>query len=356
MQSARKKIATVVGARPQFIKAFALSRALKQAPDFEEILIHTGQHFDDNMSAVFFTELQIPPPRYHFAIHGGSHGTMTARMLEEIEDVLLQERPDAVVVYGDTNSTLAGALAAAKLRIPLIHIEAGLRSFDKRMPEEINRVVVDHLSDVLICPTRAATDNLAREGIARGTHLAGDLMYDAMRIATPVAERTSTILETLGLSPGGYGVATIHRAANTDDHAALARVLDFVAAEARGRPIVFPLHPRTLAAAAGSGLDPKRPGVRVIAPVGYLDMCRLLHHSSVVLTDSGGVQKEAYFHRVPCITLRDQTEWTETIECGWNRLWLSDGYKERREIPDYGDGNAAAQIVTIVRSALSAAA
>jgi UDP-GlcNAc3NAcA epimerase len=355
MQNARRKIATVVGARPQFIKAFALSRALAQAADFAEILIHTGQHFDDSMSAIFFSELQIPPPRYHFAIHGGGHGTMTARMLEEIEDVLLQEKPDAVVVYGDTNSTLAGALAAAKLHIPLIHIEAGLRSFDKRMPEEINRVVADHLSDVLICPTRAAVDNLAREGITRGVHLTGDLMYDAMKIATPVAERTSRILEALGLNPGGYGVATIHRAANTDDAAALARVLDFIAGEALRNPIVFPLHPRTLAAARDAGLDPGRPGVRVIEPVGYLDMCRLLHHAAVVLTDSGGVQKEAYFHRVPCITLRDRTEWTETIECGWNRLWLSNGYTQRREIPDYGDGNAAAEIVTIMRDALNAA-
>jgi UDP-GlcNAc3NAcA epimerase len=353
MQGVRRKIATVVGARPQFIKAFALSRAFAQAPDFEEILIHTGQHFDENMSEVFFSELQIPPPRYHFAIHGGSHGTMTARMLEEIEDVLLQEKPDAAVVYGDTNSTLAGALAAAKLHVPLIHIEAGLRSFDKRMPEEVNRVVADHLSDVLVCPTRTAIDNLAREGITRGVHPAGDLMYDAMRIATPLAERTSAILETLGLKPAAYGVATIHRAANTDDPAALARVLDFVAAEARKQPIVLPLHPRTLAAAGAAGLDPERPGVRVIAPVGYLDMCRLLHHASVVLTDSGGVQKEAYFHRVPCITLRDRTEWTETIAHGWNRLWLSDNYAERREIPDYGDGNAAGEIVGIIRAALA---
>jgi UDP-GlcNAc3NAcA epimerase len=355
MHSARKRIATVVGARPQFVKAFALSRALAQSPDFEEILIHTGQHFDDNMSDVFFQELEIPPPRYHFAIHGGSHGTMTARMLEEIEDVLLQEKTDAVVVYGDTNSTLAGALAAAKLHIPLIHIEAGLRSFDRRMPEEVNRVVADHLSDVLICPTRAAIDNLAREGITRGVHRAGDLMYDAMRLATPVAERTSRILETLGLDPRGYGVATVHRSANTDDPAALARVLDFIAREARTRPIVFPLHPRTLAAAARAGLDPKRAGVRVIEPVGYLDMCRLLHNAEIVLTDSGGVQKEAYFHRVACVTLRDQTEWTETIECGWNRLWHSDGYAERRDIPDYGDGTAAAEIVSVMRGALNAA-
>ena len=354
MQNAPKKIVTVVGARPQFIKAFALSRALKQAPDLEEILIHTGQHFDEKMSEIFFSELGITPPRYHFAIHGDSHGTMTARMLEEIEDVLLQEKPDAVVVYGDTNSTLAGALAAAKLHAPLVHIEAGLRSFDRRMPEEVNRVVTDHLSDILICPTRVAIDNLAREGIIRGVHLAGDLMYDAMTIATPLAERRSTILETLGLNPGQYGVATVHRAANTDDPEKLARILDFVAAETRTRPIVFPLHPRTLAAASRAGLDPARPGVRVIEPVGYLDMCQLLHHAAVVLTDSGGVQKEAYFHRVPCITLRNETEWTETIDAGWNRLWTSDAYKERREIPDYGDGDAATEIVSIIRSALKA--
>ncbi len=353
MQSSHKKIATVVGARPQFIKAFALSRALKQAPDFEEMLIHTGQHFDDNMSAIFFSELDMPPPRYHFAIHGGGHGTMTARMLEEIEDVLIQEQPDAVVVYGDTNSTLAGALAAAKLHIPLIHIEAGLRSFDRRMPEEINRVIADHLSDILICPTRNAADNLAREGITRGVHLAGDLMYDAMRLATPLAERTSTILETLELNPGNYGVATVHRAANTDDPHMLERVFDFIAAEAQKRPIVFPLHPRTLEAAGRAGLDPGRTGIRVIEPVGYLDMCRLLHHAAVVLTDSGGVQKEAYFHRVPCITLRDETEWTETIDSGWNRLWTSDGYRERREIPDYGDGNAAPEIVAVMRRDLN---
>ncbi len=355
MQNAVKKIVTVVGARPQFIKAFALSRALKQTPDLEEILIHTGQHFDEKMSAIFFSELGIAPPRYHFAIHGGSHGTMTARMLEEIEDVLLQEKPEAVVVYGDTNSTLAGALAAAKLHIPLVHVEAGLRSFDRRMPEEINRVVTDHLSDILICPTQVAIDNLAREGISRGVHLAGDLMYDAMTIATPLAEQRSTILETFGLSPGQYGVATVHRAANTDDPETLARILDFVAAEARTQPIVFPLHPRTLAAASRAGLNPARPGVHVIEPVGYLDMCRLLHHAAVVLTDSGGVQKEAYFHRVPCVTLRDETEWTETIDAGWNRLWSSDTYKERHEIPDYGDGDAATEIVSIIRSALQPA-
>jgi UDP-GlcNAc3NAcA epimerase len=277
---------------------------------------------------------------------------MTARMLEEIEDVLLQEKPDAVVVYGDTNSTLAGALAASKLNIALVHIEAGLRSFDRRMPEEVNRVVTDHLSDILICPTKVAIDNLAREGITRGVHLAGDLMYDAMTLATPLAEQRSTILETLALNPGKYGVATVHRAANTDDPEMLARILDFVAIEAQTQPIVFPLHPRTVAAASRAGLDPARHGIHVIEPVGYLDMCRLLHHAAVVLTDSGGVQKEAYFHRVPCITLRNETEWTETIDAGWNRLWTSEAYKERGEIPDYGNGNAATEIVSIIQTAL----
>jgi UDP-GlcNAc3NAcA epimerase len=349
MQSAHTKIATVVGARPQFIKAAALSRALKRAPDFDEILIHTGQHFDENMSAIFFAELDIPSPHYHFAAHGGSHGAMTARMLEEIEDVLLQEKPGMVVVYGDTNSTLAGALAAAKLGITLVHVEAGLRSFDRHMPEEINRVVCDHLSDVLVCPTGVAIANLAREGITHGVHLAGDLMYDTMLMATPLAERTSRILETLNLSPGGYGVATVHRAANTDDPALLARVLDYVAGEARRHPIVFPLHPRTLAAMKRAGVDPSHPGLVVIEPVGYLDMCQLLHHAAIVFTDSGGVQKEAYFHRVPCVTLRDETEWTETIDAGWNRLWTSEDYRPRHEIADYGDGNAAAEIVAILR-------
>jgi len=348
----RKKIVTVAGARPQFIKAFALSRAFAAAPDFEESLIHTGQHFDDNMSAVFFSELDMCPPRHHFSIQGATHGAMTGEMLAAIERVLLGERPDAVIVYGDTNSTLAGALAAAKLDIPLIHIEAGLRSFNRRMPEETNRVVADHLSAMLFCPTRTAIVNLAREGIAHGVHLVGDLMYDATLIATPAAERSSEILERLGLSHGAYGVATIHRAHNTDEKQALAPLLDYVAAEASKRPIVFPVHPRTVAALARAGLDARRPGVVVIDPVGYLDMCKLLHHAAIVLTDSGGVQKEAYFHRVPCVTLRDETEWTETVECGWNRLWRNPDYAPRRDIADYGDGNAAAQIVEIIRREL----
>lgn len=349
----QRKIATVVGARPQFVKASALSRALEAVPDFEECLIHTGQHFDDNMSKVFFDELGIPLPAHHFSISSGAHGAMTGEMLARIERVLQEERPDAVVVYGDTNSTLAGALAAAKLGIPLIHVEAGLRSFNRAMPEEINRVVTDHLSRVLLCPTRTAIANLAREGIAQGVHPTGDLMYDATLYATPIAEEKSAILERLALTPGGYGIATIHRASNTDDVAVLAPLLDYVAAEAARQPIVFPIHPRTTAALRRAGVEAERSGLIVIDPVGYLDMCRLLHHAAIVLTDSGGVQKEAYFHRVPCVTLRDETEWTETVESGWNRLWRTRDYKPRRDIADYGDGHAAEEIVGILRGALS---
>jgi len=350
--SSRRKIVTVVGARPQFIKAFALSRALKDDPDFEEILVHTGQHFDDNMSAVFFSELDIPPPRYHFAIANISHGAMTGEMLKAIEGVLLSERPEAVIVYGDTNSTLAGALAAAKLGIPVIHIEAGLRSFNRTMPEETNRVVADHVSDMLFCPTRVAVANLAREGIERGVHRTGDLMYDATRIATPIAERTSSILADLALVPRQYSVLTVHRASNTDDPIVLTRLLDYVSLQAGEKPLIFPVHPRTLSAMKKAGIDPPAERIRTTDPLGYLDMCKLLQHAGTVFTDSGGVQKEAYFHRVPCVTLRNETEWTETIECGWNRLWQTADYKPRRDIADYGDGDAAHEILKIIRSEL----
>jgi UDP-GlcNAc3NAcA epimerase len=349
----RKRIITVVGARPQFIKAFALSRALREASDVEEILIHTGQHFDDNMSDIFFDELGITPPQYHFTTRASAHGAATAHMLTCIEGVLLEENPDAVIVYGDTNSTLAGALAAAKLRLPLIHIEAGMRSFRRKMPEEINRVTTDHMSDVLLCSTRTAVQNLAREGITKNVHLVGDLMYDATLAATVLAEIKSPILKTLSLAPKSYAVATVHRARNTNDAQMLRRVLDFIADQAKNQPIVFPVHPRTAQAALRAGLDIRDTGAIVTEPLGYLDMCQLLHHASVIMTDSGGVQKEAYFHRVPCVTLRDVTEWVETIECGWNRLWTVGEYRKRQEIEDYGDGRAAAKIVEIVRSGVT---
>ncbi len=346
------RLVSVVGARPQFIKAFPFSRAVRVTPGFEEILIHTGQHFDKNMSDIFFTELGIEPPRHHFDIHGGGHGDMTGRMLGAIEAVLLAEKPDAVLVYGDTNSTLAGALAAAKLYIPVVHVEAGLRSFNRRMPEEINRVVADHLSAVLLCPTSTAVQNLAREGIVKGVHKVGDLMFDATLLATQLAGRHSTILKDLALAPNSYGVATVHRAENTDDPALLARIVDFVANHGREHPIVMPLHPRTRAAAKSAGVDFTRRGIRLIDPVGYLDMCQLLHSAQIVLTDSGGLQKEAYFHRVPCVTLRNETEWVETVDNGWNRLWTEPEYLPRREIGEYGAGQSAEEILAILAQAL----
>jgi UDP-GlcNAc3NAcA epimerase len=344
----------VVGARPQFIKAFPFSRAMRSHPGFEEILVHTGQHFDPSMSDIFFSELEIPPPRYRFDIHGGSHGAMTGRMLAAIEDVLIAEKPDAVLVYGDTNSTLAGALAAAKLAIPLIHVEAGLRSFNRTMPEEINRVVADRLSSVLLCPTSIAIENLAREGIVQGVHKTGDLMNDASQLASELAKRHSDIVQRLGLEPRGYGVATIHRAENTDDAGMLGKIAAFIAAEAQKYPIVLPLHPRTRDAAKAAGIDFAQSGVRVIEPVGYLDMCRLLQSANIMLTDSGGLQKEAYFHRVPCVTLRNETEWVETVECGWNRLWTVPDYRPRRPILEYGDGHAAEEILGILSAAFGA--
>jgi UDP-GlcNAc3NAcA epimerase len=342
------RLVTVVGARPQFIKAAAVSRAIAAQPGLVEAMIHTGQHFDAEMSTIFFAELGIPAPSRHLGIHGGGHGEMTGRMLAALEPALVELEPDAVVVYGDTNSTLAGALAAAKLSLPVAHVEAGLRSFNRRMPEEINRVLADHASDLLFCPTRAALENLAREGISAGVHEVGDVMYDATLFASATARQRSSILARLRLEPGRYAVATLHRAENTDDPAALARAIAYLEAEAGRRPVVFPVHPRTRAALAASGLA--LGCLRATEPLGYLDMHRLLQDAETVFTDSGGLQKEAYFHRVPCVTMRGETEWVETIACGWNRLWQVDAYRPRAEIADYGDGQAARRIVDILRA------
>jgi UDP-GlcNAc3NAcA epimerase len=344
-----KKLATVLGARPQFVKAFALSRALAQVPELEEVLIHTGQHYDPNMSDVFFDELQIPPPRYHFAARATHQGAATAQMLVDLESALLIEKPDAVLVYGDTNSTLAGALAASKLHIPLVHVEAGMRSFNRKMAEEINRIVADHVSDILLCVTQSSVEHLAREGVTARVHLVGDLMVDATLYATGLAEQHSRVLSRLNLTPKSYGIATLHRAENTDDPGLLARAIDYIADQAREQPIVFPVHPRTRNAANAADINLECPGLVVIEPVGFLDMCKLTHYASLVLTDSGGLQKEAYFHRVPCITLRDETEWTETIECGWNRLWTEDKYLPRRHILDFTPG-AGARTVNALRA------
>lgn len=339
-----KSILTVVGARPQFIKAAPVSHALRRAGGIREILVHTGQHFDPGMSDVFFKELDIAPPDHHLDINSLGHGAMTGRMLEALETVMLAEKPDAVMVYGDTNSTIAGALAAAKLHIPVAHVEAGLRSFNRRMPEELNRIVADHLAALLLCPTQTAVDNLAKEGIAKGVHHVGDVMYDITLSAVARARGTSGILEREQLAPRGYAVATVHRAENTDDPARFERVIAWLERAAAERPVVMPIHPRTrkMLAARGKPLH----NIRLIDPLGYLDMAWLVNQSAEVLTDSGGLQKEAYFHRVPCTTLRDETEWVETLEAGWNRLWIRPDFAlPRRDIADYGSGQASDVIV-----------
>lgn len=342
------RILTVVGARPQLIKAFALSRALRRHDYFEEILVHTGQHFHWNMSDVFFSELGMAPPRYNLNVHGGLHGAMTGRMLAAIENILLAEKPDAVLVYGDTNSTLAGALAAAQTRIPIVHVEAGLRSFNRNMPEEINRVVVDHLSSLLCCPTPLAVRNLTSEGLTHGVHQVGDLMSEVVRIATPLAERHSTVLDRLGIEEKAYGVATFHREENLENRPRLEAIVSYLLDQSRSCRLILPLHPRTRAALRAAALSLDRSTITTVEPLGYLDMCRLTHCAATVLTDSGGLQREAYLHRVPCVTLRDETEWTETIDCGWNRLWTARDYKPRREIAAYENPDAADAICRLL--------
>ena len=344
-------IITIVGARPQFVKAAAVSRAMRKSKKLTESIVHTGQHYDANMSDIFFDELGIPSPQYNLSIGSGAHGKQTGQMLASIEDVLVSSRPDAVLVYGDTNSTLAGALAAAKLHIPVVHSEAGLRSFNRRMPEEINRVLTDHISSLLLCPTAAAVANLEREGITKNVVAIGDVMFDATLFARARASEKSSVVERLGLDARPYALLTIHRAENTDDRERFRKMVDFVENFATDRTIVFPIHPRTrpILAELGRSLD----NWRVIDPLGYLDLHRVLAGAEIVLTDSGGLQKEAYFHRKPCVTLRDETEWVETIQAGWNRLWTSSGYTTpRRDIVDYGKGDAADRTVQLIEQML----
>lgn len=315
-------VVSIVGARPQFIKAGMVSRALRATGQVREVLVHTGQHYDDNMSRIFFEELEIPEPDYNLGVGSASHGAQTGRMLEAIERVLLAERPDWVLVYGDTNSTLAGALAAVKLHIPVAHVEAGLRSFNRRMPEEINRVLTDHASDLLFAPTATAVANLKREGIPdERIHLVGDVMYDAALFYGAKAEQQSRILERLGLRPKSYVLVTVHRAENTDDPQRLRAIFEGLAKVARCLPVVVPVHPRTRAALGRLGMtDGPLSSLSLIDPVGYLDMVLLEKHASVIATDSGGLQKEAFFYGVPCVTLRQETEWTELVDLGWNQL------------------------------------
>jgi len=311
------RIVTVVGARPQFIKAAVVSRAFRaHQPGVHEVVVHTGQHYDANMSAVFFEELDIPRPNYNLGIGGGSHGQNTGRMIERIEEVLLQEKPNWVIVYGDTDSTVAGAVAAVKLHILLAHVEAGLRSFNRRMPEEVNRVLADHASDLLFTPTDTATRNLHSEGIVGDeVQQAGDVMYDAVLLYGAKAEQTSQILHAHGLKSKEYILATLHRPVNVDDADRMRSILNGF--RDAPLPIMWPVHPRAVKRLGTFGLSLPET-VKAIEPVGYLDMVMLEKHAALIATDSGGVQKEAYFHRVPCVTLRDETEWVELVELGAN--------------------------------------
>jgi len=352
-------VVTIVGARPQFIKAAPVSSALRAA-GHSEVIVHTGQHYDANMSSVFFDELALPPPTHHLGVGSGMHGAQTGAMLAAIERVLVAERPDWLLVYGDTNSTLAGALAAAKLHLRVAHIEAGLRSFNRQMPEEVNRLLVDHISDLLFAPSQTAIDNLANEGVTLGVHLVGDVMAGALAAAALRASQRSAILKRLGIVERGYLLATIHRAENTDSAERLASIL--AAFRALGEPVVIPLHPRTRKAidalgfatdgSAGSG------NLMFTDPLGYLDMVCLEQSARLILTDSGGIQKEAYWLGVPCVTLRDETEWVETVQAGWNTIAGADtnrivqavnGFHMPAEHPPlYGDVHAAQRIAALL--------
>jgi len=355
------RVISVVGARPQFIKAAAVSRVLRAMPRVNEVLIHTGQHCDGSMSEVFFNELEIPEPDYNLGIGSRSPGAQTGRMLEAIEKVFLKEKPDWVLVYGDTNSTLAGALAAVKLHISVAHVEAGLRSFNRRMPEEVNRVLTDHASDVLFVPTKAAVENLRQEGIPEDRiHLVGDVMYDAALYYGEKARRESRVLEQLGLEAKGYILATVHRAENTDNPSRLRALVEGFCEVAKEIPVVFPAHPRTRKALEHYDLLEQAEVYLVLVElVGYLDMVMLEQNALLIATDSGGVQKEAFFYRVPCVTLRTETEWVELVELRWNRLCaprdaravseallsaLFDTHSEPTSQP-YGEGDAAMRIV-----------
>ena len=349
------EIATVVGARPQFVKAAAITRAIARASAsgvrVVDRLIHTGQHYDHEMSQIFFEGLELPAPDHHLGVGSGSHASQTGQMLVGIEHVLVEHRPDVVVVHGDTNSTLAGALAAVKLGVPVAHVEAGLRSYDLSMPEEVNRVCADRVSQALFVPTQTGVDNLAREGITDGVELAGDVMLDVLRAQRPTI--TTDVLGSFDVEPEAYALATIHRAGNTDDARRLGRIMDGLARVSKELPVVLPLHPRTRAV-----LDGAQPlgDVRVVDPVGYASMLALETHARVICTDSGGVQKEAYWLGVPCVTLRAETEWPETLHGSWNVLTDDDPEAIEREAlrgrpsadrPDaFGDGDAADRVVS----------
>jgi UDP-GlcNAc3NAcA epimerase len=350
------RVVTVVGNRPQFVKAAAVSRPLRES--HEEILVHTGQHYDDEMSKVFFDELPVPEPDHWLGIGSGPPSEQTGRMLVELEPVLRAAAPELVLVYGDTNSTLAGALAGAQARVPVAHVEAGMRSFDRSMPEELNRVLTDHASDLLLCSTETAVENLANEGIASGVHLVGDAMADVALATARMARQRTGVLDGFGVEPGAYVLVTAHRAGNVDEPARLGALVELLLA--LPRPVVFPVHPRTRARLEANGmlgrLD-EAGGLHLSPPIGYLELMALAMHARTVVTDSGGLQKEAYLLEVPCITLRDTTEWVETVGSGWNVLVDLDAdaavaalqRPRPSEHPDlYGGGQAGERIRDVV--------
>lgn len=362
-----KTITTILGARPQFIKAATITRALREADGVRELLVHTGQHFDANMSDVFFEGLMGQAPDHNLHISGGTHGVMTGRMLEALDALLTETRPDMVLVYGDTNSTLAGALAASKMHIPVAHVEAGLRSFNMKMPEEVNRRLTDHCSDLLFTPTAVADENLANEGIhAARVHRVGDVMFDASLHFGARARAEGALHGELGLSDKGYVLSTIHRQENTDDQARLEAILKGLQLVAREMPVVLPLHPRTKGRIEAAGAGALLEGLTCTDPLGYLQMVELEQGAAVIATDSGGVQKEAFFHGVPCVTLRDETEWVELVEAGWNRLLSPDAGAETiaaevhaaigrtgADVRPYGEGDAAFRITKTIMGHLS---
>lgn len=359
-------VLTVVGARPQFIKASPVSQALREV-GLSERLVHTGQHYDSEMSRVFFEELGLDPPKVNLEVGSGSHAEQTAKMLIGLERELVAHPADAVIVYGDTNSTVAGALAAAKLEVPIAHVEAGLRSFNRRMPEEINRVVTDAISDLLFAPTQRAVDNLLHEGFSPDkVRLVGDVMLDAALQHAADSKRSEILLESLGIKPQGYVLATIHRAGNTDDAATLSILLDSLVRVAATIPVVFPLHPRTRARLSPDGqIASIRGKFQLTGPQSYLSMLALERNAALVVTDSGGVQKEAFFFGVPCVTLREETEWVELVDLGWNRLCPPSSVDEVSkcilgslgsrgvEASPYGKGDAARRIASDIKAYLS---
>ena len=355
------RVLTVIGNRPQFIKAAAVSGPLRDVA--HEVLVHTGQHYDDALSQVFFDELELPRPEHRLELGGGTNTGQTARMLEALEPLLAAERPALVLVYGDTNSTLAGALAAAQAGIAVAHVEAGMRSYDRRMPEELNRVLTDHASDLLLCSSHAPAEILRREQVAGTVEVVGDVMVDVARLLGSRAAARTEVLERFGVTPGAYVLATAHRAGNVDDPARLEQLVALL--EAVPHRVVLPLHPRTAARLEAAGLRERLTGAGVVLapPLGYLDFTALLHHARALLTDSGGVQKEAYLAGVPCVTLRAGTEWTETVDAGWNVLVDLDAGAavralERRPPPArpplYGDGRAGARVAAALARRMGA--